>query len=226
MHDELFNARYLSSSDRSYQDRTTRVERDNPNNDQLSIVCLAIEEALRSLTKALEALKALQSAPVIQHRSVKEISATQNVSMKETIDSTIVDISQFKEEVRIPELKIIEGVFNGESMVDALGRAYSVPANYASKSKLVEGDCMKLTVSPGGSFVYKQIGPAERQRLIGTLEQSDTRDYHVRTGERRWRVLTASITYYKGIIGDEVIVLVPKSAQSGWAAVENIIKKF
>ncbi len=226
MHDELFNARYLSSSDRLYQDRITRTERDNPNSDQLSVACCSIEEALRSLSKALEALKALQSTSVIQQMAVKEINATQSVSMKETIASTLVDIPSFKEEVRMPEQKIIEGVFNGESMVDASGRAYSVPANYASKSKLVEGDCMKLTVSSSGSFVYKQIGPAERQRLIGMLEQSDTRDYYVRTGERRWRVLTASITYYKGIIGDEVIVLVPKSAQSGWAAVENIIKKF
>ncbi|MEK7648451.1 MAG: hypothetical protein AAB400_00850 [Patescibacteria group bacterium] len=225
MHDELFNARYLSQSDRLYQDRIAKPVQDTPQSEQLSMACSAIEDALRSLTHALEALKVLQSTHTVQQSTIKEITATQSVLMKETIAATLVDLSPSKDDIRIPEQKIIEGVFNGEAMIDAFGRVYSVPANYASKSKLIEGDSMKLTMSPSGSFIYKQIGPAERQRLIGTLEQSDSRDYSVRIGERRWRVLTASITYYKGVHGDEVIVLVPKSAQSTWAAVENIIKK-
>ena len=35
--------------------------------------------------------------------------------------------------------KIIEGVFDGQTMVGPDGKNYPVPANYASKSKLVEG---------------------------------------------------------------------------------------
>jgi hypothetical protein len=38
-------------------------------------------------------------------------------------------------------------------------------------------------------------------------------------------VLLASITYFKGEPGDEVVVLVPKEKETKWAAVENIIKK-
>ena len=55
--------------------------------------------------------------------------------------------------------KIVEGVFNGQNMVGPDGEIYTIPANYASKSKLVEGDILKLTIAPDGSFVYKQIGP-------------------------------------------------------------------
>ena len=33
--------------------------------------------------------------------------------------------------------KIIEGVFDGQNMVGSDGKTYPVPANYASKSKLV-----------------------------------------------------------------------------------------
>jgi len=40
-----------------------------------------------------------------------------------------------------------------------------------------------------------------------------------------FKVLLASITYYKGDENDEVVILVPKDADSVWAAVENIIKK-
>lgn len=122
-------------------------------------------------------------------------------------------------------VKIIEGVFDGQNMVGPGSKQYSVPANYASKSKLVEGDQLKLTISPDGAFVYKQIGPVERQRLIGTLVKDElTDEYRVVAGGRSYRVLLASITYFKGEVGDEVVILVPKQGESRWAAVENIIK--
>ncbi len=124
-----------------------------------------------------------------------------------------------------PEGKIIEGVFDGQNMVGPDGKMYSVPANYASKSKLVEGDRLKLTITNDGSFIYKQIGPIDRQRLIGVLSKDDTtNDFRVVAGDRSYRVLLASVTYFKGDEGDEVVILVPKDKTSRWAAVENIIK--
>lgn len=122
--------------------------------------------------------------------------------------------------------KVIEGIFDGQNMISPDGKQYSVPANYASKSKLVEGDRLKLTIMSDGSFVYKQIGPVERVRLIGTLMRDEsTNEYLVLSAERTFRVLLASVTYFKGEVGDEVVVLVPKSQSGEWAAVENIIKK-
>jgi hypothetical protein len=123
------------------------------------------------------------------------------------------------------EGKIIEGVFDGQNMVGPDGKMYSVPANYASKSKLIEGDRLKLTITSDGSFIYKQIGPVDRQRLIGILTKDDvTNEYRVMAGDRTYRVLLASVTYFKGDTGDEVVILVPKGTPSHWAAVENIIK--
>ena len=55
--------------------------------------------------------------------------------------------------------KVIEGVFDGQGMVGPDGKSYPVPANYASKSKLIEGDILKLTIADDGGFIYKQIGP-------------------------------------------------------------------
>ena len=48
--------------------------------------------------------------------------------------------------------KVIEGVFDGQKFVGPDGKEYPVPANYASKSKLVEGDILKLTIADDGSF--------------------------------------------------------------------------
>src|SRR5664279_2656801 len=54
--------------------------------------------------------------------------------------------------------KVIEGIFDGQKMAGPDGKEYPVPTNYASKSKLVEGDILKLTITDDGSFIYKQIG--------------------------------------------------------------------
>lgn len=122
-------------------------------------------------------------------------------------------------------MRVIEGTFDGQNMVGPDGKQYSVPANYASKSKLVEGDTLKLTITRDGSFIYKQIGPIERQRLIGQLIRDEaTGEFKVMVDGRGYKVLLASITYFKGEVGDEVVILVPQDGETRWAAVENIIK--
>jgi len=120
--------------------------------------------------------------------------------------------------------KIVEGVFNGQYMIGPDGKQYNIPSNYASKSKLVEGDILKLTISPLGKFIYKQIGPIERDRIVGVLTHSNA-EFFVESDGKKWKILTASVTYFKGKIGDEAIILVPKHGDSTWAAVENIMNK-
>ncbi len=120
--------------------------------------------------------------------------------------------------------KVIEGVFNGEAMVGADGKRYNVPPNYASKSKLVEGDILKLTITQNGSFIFKQIGPIDRDQLVATLAHDQLGgEWYAVKGDRRWRVLTASVTYFRGKPGDQIVILVPKNSRSNWGAVENII---
>lgn len=124
------------------------------------------------------------------------------------------------------EGKIVEGVFDGQGMVGSDGKQYQVPPNYASKSKLVEGDILKLTIQPNGTFQYKQIGPIERQRIVGMLHRDEvTNDWKVAAGGKKYAVLTAAVSYNKGEAGDEAVILVPKAAPSRWAALENVIKK-
>ncbi len=123
-------------------------------------------------------------------------------------------------------LKIVEGVFDGEGMVAEDGNKYPVPPNYASKSKLVEGDLLKLTIKQDGSFVYKQIAPIERKRVVGILAHDEGPDQYYVLGEgKKWKVLRASVTYFKGEPGDEVTIVIPRDAPSQWSAVENILKK-
>lgn len=116
--------------------------------------------------------------------------------------------------------KIVEGVFDGQKMAGPDGKEYPVPANYASKSKLVEGDILKLTIADDGSFIYKQIGPVDRKQVIGTLTQHDGL-YYVEANGREYRILLASVTYFKLAIGDQVTIIVPvDNDDAEWAAVE------
>ncbi len=118
-----------------------------------------------------------------------------------------------------PEGKVIEGVFDGQIMIDQEGKNYSVPANYASKSKLVEGDIMKLTITPEGKFLYKQIGPIERKTVIGTLIRHDDK-YFVEVNGREYEILYASVTYFHLKEGDQVSVVIPANNEDAtWAAV-------
>ncbi len=121
--------------------------------------------------------------------------------------------------------KVIEGVFNGQCMIGPDGKQYNVPSNYASKSKLVEGDILKLTINSLGKFIYKQIGPIERDRIVGILSIGKNSQYYVENNGRKWKILMASVTYFKGKSGDETVILVPKQGDSNWAAVENIVNK-
>ena len=123
------------------------------------------------------------------------------------------------------EGEVVEGVFDGQVMMGTDGKQYPVPANYASKSKLVEGDMMKLTITPDGSFIYKQIGPAERKRVIGIVSQDDLGNYVVIADGKAYRVLLASVTYFKAEPGDEVTLVAPKDIESVWGAIENLVKK-
>lgn len=119
-----------------------------------------------------------------------------------------------------PAGKIIEGVFDGQKMAGPDGKEYPVPANYASKSKLVEGDILKLTIADDGSFIYKQIGPVERRQIIGTLTQHDGA-YYVEANGREYRILLASVTYFRINVGDQVTIIIPEdNPDATWAAVE------
>lgn len=160
--------------------------------------------------------KSVQSA----RQLLLEVSGSSTKSL-----NTIRDKAQSLEADESGDSRVVEGVFDGINMIGPDGKQYPVPANYASKSKLIEGDTLKLTITEDGSFVYKQIGPIERKKILGTLTQGENADWFVLADAKSYRVLLASVTYFKGEVGDEVTLIVPKEEESEWGAIENVIKK-
>ncbi|MBR2726119.1 hypothetical protein IKE87_02535 [Candidatus Saccharibacteria bacterium] len=122
-----------------------------------------------------------------------------------------------------PDGKVIEGIFDGQIMIGPDGKNYPVPANYASKSKLVEGDILKLTITDDGKFMYKQIGPVQRKNVIGTLTHHDDK-YFVEVSGREYQILYASVTYFHLRDGSQVSVTIPADNDDAtWAAVEAAV---
>ncbi len=120
------------------------------------------------------------------------------------------------------EEQVLEGLFDGKNMVTADNQTYPVPANYASKSKLVEGDTLKLTIKPNGAFVYKQIELIPRKLATGKLILDGTQ-YKVLGDIRSYNVLYASVTFFRANIGDTVTVTIPEDGIATWGAIENVI---
>lgn len=166
--------------------------------------------------------------PDIPDKQIKRLrtllaeAETSLAAAKELIVSLVGDDPTLTDRVKDESLgKVIEGVFDGQTMVGSDSKNYPVPANYASKSKLVQGDILKLTIAEDGSFMYKQIGPIPRKQVVGVLNQKDGH-YFVDVGDKKYKVLLASVTYFKAKAGDQVSVNVPEddSVDAEWAALE------
>jgi hypothetical protein len=173
-------------------------------NDKSSEKIQALREMIYNAEKTLQGAKAM----------LLQIEGKKKVGRKRKMTSESEE-----------EGKIVEGTFDGQIMLGADGKQYPVPANYASKSKLVEGDMLKLTITLDGSFIYKQIGPAERKRLIGIVSLDADGNYFVAAEGKAFKVLLASITYFKVEPGDEVTLVIPRDIESSWGSIENVLQK-
>jgi len=163
----------------------------------------------------------------IPEKQIKRLRALIQEAETSLAAATELLISMVGDDVKVAPLqrdenlgKIIEGVFDGQNMVGSDAKTYPVPANYASKSKLVQGDILKLTIADDGTFLYKQIGPIARKQVVGTLKLENGH-YFIEVGAKNYRVLLASVTYFKAKPGDQVSANVPEDDSAAeWAALE------
>jgi hypothetical protein len=118
---------------------------------------------------------------------------------------------------------VIEGVFTGNKMMGADGKEYDISPNYASKSKLVEGDFLKLTITPQGKFFFKQIGPVKRATVVGEAwYDTELHQWFIIHEQYRYKLLLACATFYKIIPGQQVTILVPEGGGNTWTTIERI----
>lgn len=118
----------------------------------------------------------------------------------------------------------IRGVFDGQMMVATDGELYPVPPNYASKSKLVEGDGLVLRIQEDGSFIFKQVDVKLRKRMIASVIKKEKGKMIVEADGAEYNILDASVSFYKLKDGDKVAIAVPSDIDASWAAIEYVIQ--
>ncbi len=118
--------------------------------------------------------------------------------------------------------KVVEGVFTGDAMLGVDKRIYPVPANYASKSHIVQGTKMKARIEPDGKITYKIIEEMPFETRAGILVKDRDR-WQVACGDKVFNVLMASVTYLRGNVGDQVSVRVPAGKEATYACLEAVL---
>jgi hypothetical protein len=99
---------------------------------------------------------------------------------------------------------------------------YPVPANYSSKSKLVQWDKLKVTITPNGKMLYKQIAPIERS-FVTWLVVKEKEKFQVVADWKTYDLLTAAVTHFKANIWDTVTVIIPEWKQATFAAIDLVV---
>lgn len=151
---------------------------------------------------------------------LKDVMDENNITLDSKIDLDTKWLNSYNSD----DSKIIEWVFTWHEMFWSDWNKYPVPVNYSSKSKLVQGDKLKLTIESNGKMLYKQILPIEREIKTG-LVVKEKEKYQVIAEWQTYDLLTAAVTHFKVNIWDRISILVPAWKQATFAAIEAIIPK-
>jgi hypothetical protein len=123
-------------------------------------------------------------------------------------------------------MQVVEGKFDGTFMQGGDGKMYPVPMNYASKTKLVPGDMLKLRIMEDGKLIYKVTGPAPRKFLKAKLTKTEEGKFIALTEDNKTYSLNqAAVTFFKGTIGNEITIIVNGGEDTSFAAIEAVISK-
>lgn len=176
----------------------------------IKILALSVEKIENDLKKVKNTLQTLSS--------LKDNMG----SLDSIISSHKVDRPKIEKEGNI-----IEGEFDGYFMVGDDLKKYPVPVNYSSKSKLIPGDKLKVTIKDNGELIYKLITPAERKhiRAVLTKDEKDTNKFlAISSDKQTYNLNTAAVSFFKWLPGDEVYITINKEGIGSYAALEAIIK--
>lgn len=114
---------------------------------------------------------------------------------------------------------IIDGVFDGKHMITDDGVVHPVSENYASKSKLVEGDMLQMVSHADGRQYFKQISRVARATVTAILECIDQNSGIAATDNgTRYHILHAPLRFFRVTPGDTITLEIPIDGGT-WAAI-------
>ncbi len=175
-----------------------------PNKKQLT----AIRDFIITAEKSIKSAKKL----------LKDVLEDNNLSL----DTNIKLNTDWLHSYSSDDSKIVEWVFTWEEMLWSDWNKYPVPANYSSKSKLVQWDKLKVTITPNGKMLYKQIAPINRSFVTGLVVKEKDK-FQVVADWKTYDLLTAAVTHFKANIWDTVTVIIPEWKDATFAAIDLVV---
>ena len=169
---------------------------------------IAIRDFIISAEKSIKSAKKL----------LKDVLEENNLELETEVQVDTSGLNSYNSE----DSKIVEWVFTWEEMFGSDKNKYPVPANYSSKSKLVQWDKLKLTIAPNGKMLYKQIAPIERT-FVTWLVTKEKDKFQIIAEWKTYDLLTAAVTHFKANIWDSVTVIIPAWKDATFAAIEAVI---
>ena len=116
-----------------------------------------------------------------------------------------------------------EGTFKGDHILADDGTRYEIAANYASKSKIVEGSRLRGVIMSNGNIKYTIIEKAQYELKLGKVIQDGQQETLIKVDDYIAKVLWESITFFRLEEGDEIYVRVPKGKQAEYAVIDSAI---
>lgn len=122
------------------------------------------------------------------------------------------------------DVKVIEWVFDWYFMIWSDWKKYPVPLNYASKTKLISWDILKLRILQDWKLMYKLIWEAPRKFIKATLSKSDDNKFIGITEEwKAYSLNQAAVTFFKWKPWDELSIVINSDWNWDYAAIEALI---
>ena len=116
---------------------------------------------------------------------------------------------------------IIEGTFKGDYLLGDDDKRYDVAANYASKSKIIEGSRLRGTIMPDGRIKYTITEKAQYEIKLGKVVVNEDNETVIQIDDYQAKVLWESITFFRLEVGDEAYIRVPKGQQPEFAVLDS-----
>lgn len=168
----------------------------------------ALQELINSAERSLHHAKNLMN----------QIAGKKPNPMSEEDDMATANLHVYKH----GKSQVIEGIFNGRDMIGVDKKTYPVPANYASKSKIVEGSKLKVTIKGDGSFQYKIIEEIPFEMTTGTLIK-DGDHFVIISQSGIYQVIPASVTYLQARVWDRVSIRIPQGIKATYATIDALV---
>lgn len=172
-------------------------------------------------------LSAIRDFIITAEKSIKNAKKLLKDVLEEnhiSLDSDVILDTKWLNTYSSGDSKIIEWVFTWEEMLWSDLSKYPVPVNYASKSKLVQWDRLKLTIENNWKMTYKQISPIEREFKTWLITKENWK-FQVLSEWRIYNLLTASVTHFKCEVWDNISIILPAWKEASFAAIEALIPK-